>query len=258
MSRVPVSFDCAGVALLGTLDAAEGPWGLLIVSGGNEIRSGAWGGQSQLAARVAQAGYPVFRYDRRGVGDSAGANRGFRDSRDDIAAALNAFRAASPGIQRIVAFGNCDAASALALFGADLPVDALILANPWVVDGDHAESAQAPTALRRRYLDKMLRPAEWQRLLTGAVDLRKLASGVRQAVAPVTASALASEMRAGLANFAGPVTIVLAERDRTAQMFRASWTKGDDRIVGCGTASHSFSDAEAHEWLFERVIEALS
>ena len=88
--RKSLQFSCDADTLFGTLDAAPGESGLLIVSGGNEIRSGAWAGQAQLAARLAAAGHPVFRYDRRGVGDSSGANRGYRQSRADIAAALAA------------------------------------------------------------------------------------------------------------------------------------------------------------------------
>ena len=140
--RLPVEFVCEGDTLFGTLDAASGETGLLIVSGGNEIRAGAWAGQALLAARVAAAGHPVFRFDRRGVGDSAGVNRGYRESRADIAAALAAFRAATPTLRRIVAFGNCDAASALMLIGSELAIDALVLANPWTVAGED-DGAQA-------------------------------------------------------------------------------------------------------------------
>ena len=78
--RRPLEFICESDTLFATLDAAPGDTGLLIVSGGNEIRSGAWAGQAQLAARVAAAGKPVFRYDRRGVGDSGGVNRGYLES----------------------------------------------------------------------------------------------------------------------------------------------------------------------------------
>jgi hypothetical protein len=37
--RRMIDFDCAGDMLVGTLDEGEGTTGLLIVSGGNEIRS---------------------------------------------------------------------------------------------------------------------------------------------------------------------------------------------------------------------------
>ncbi|MDP3677029.1 MAG: hydrolase 1, exosortase A system-associated [Novosphingobium sp.] len=254
MRRV-VEFACEGETLLGTLDEASGDTGLLIASGGNEIRAGAWAGQALLAARLAAAGHPVFRFDRRGVGDSGGVNRGYRESRADIAVALAAFREAAPRLRRVVAFGNCDAASALMLIGGDLTIDALVLANPWTVEGED-DGAQAPAALRRRYAAKLSDPAEWKRLLGGGIDLRKLAVGLRRAVAPAPASALADRMRDGLGRFDGPVTILLAERDRTAQLFVAAW--GDDPRITClASASHSFADETAHDWLFERICDAL-
>jgi hypothetical protein len=38
MSRLHLTFSCEGVTLLGRLDAAEATTGLLMVSGGNELR----------------------------------------------------------------------------------------------------------------------------------------------------------------------------------------------------------------------------
>ncbi len=129
MTRRHLTFACEGETLVGTLDigAASGSSGLLLVSGGNELRSGAWNGQAQLAARLADAGFPVFRYDRRGVGDSEGENPTFRHSGPDIAAAAQAFRAAVPHVSRVVAFGNCDAATALMLFAHGMPLDGFVL-----------------------------------------------------------------------------------------------------------------------------------
>ena len=115
MTRRIVLFACQGAQLVGTLDAAEGSTGLLLVSGGNEVRSGAWGGQAQLAARLASEGFPVFRFDRRGIGDSEGENGGFRSSTPDLAAALATFKAECPQLTRVVGLGNCDAATALVL-----------------------------------------------------------------------------------------------------------------------------------------------
>ena len=256
MSRRPLSFVCDGDRLFATLDEASGETGLLIVGGGNEIRSGAWSGQAQLAQRIAAAGHPVLRFDRRGVCDSEGTNRGFRSSRDDIVAALAGFRQAVPALARVVAFGNCDAASALALFGRDLGFAALVLANPWVLDeGD--ESRQAPAALRERYREKLFNLAEWRRLFTGPVNMSKLADGFIQAGSRAERSTLTDEMEAGLAAFGGSVSILLANRDRTAQLFAVAWPPDDPRIARVDSASHSFSDAAARDWLFERLLAAL-
>ncbi|MGE2778108.1 hypothetical protein ACQHM9_27125, partial [Escherichia coli] len=84
-----------GESLVATLDEADGSTGLLIVSGGNEIRSGAHRGMAMLAHRLAAAGIPVFRYDRRGVGDSTGDNKGFLSAEPDLIAAVAAFRRAA-------------------------------------------------------------------------------------------------------------------------------------------------------------------
>jgi exosortase A-associated hydrolase 1 len=254
-ARRHVTFACEGETLAGTLDEAPGVTGLLIVSGGNEIRCGAFAGQALLAARIAAAGHPVFRFDRRGVGDSAGENRGFRDSAPDIAAALAAFRAQAPGIERIVALGNCDAASALMLAGG-AGCDALVLANPWTIE--HDDGAPPPDAIRARYAEKLRNPRELVRLATGKVSLRKLARGLGRAMRPAPPpSSLAQDMAAALDAFAGPVRILLADRDRTAQAFFAAWDAHDGRIERCPGASHAFVEPEARDWLAQRVLEAL-
>ncbi len=133
-----IEFPCRGDRLMGSLDEAPGRIGLLIVSGGNEIRAGAHRGMAILAQRVAAAGAPVFRFDRRGVGDSTGTNLGFANSAEDIAAAAATFTAEAPQLQRVVAFGNCDAATALALFHHVGGINALLLANPWVIEQSDA------------------------------------------------------------------------------------------------------------------------
>lgn len=258
MTRLHNGFDCEGLQLVGTLDAAAGTTGLLIVSGGNELRSGAWAGQAQLAARIAGAGHPVFRFDRRGIGDSEGHNAGFRGSLPDIAAAIKAFRQAAPQVIRIIAFGNCDAASALLLGAPELDVAGLVLANPWTIDGDETPEALPAAAVRRRYLQKLANPREIWRLLTGGVDLRKLAGGLRSvATVAVPKSPLVETMRERCVTVAMPLQILLATRDRTAQMFIEAWPKADDRILTIDSGSHSFSDEAASEWLFERLLAAL-
>jgi hypothetical protein len=53
------------------------------------------------------------------------------------------------------------------------------------------------------------------------------------------------------------VTILLAERDRTAQAFLANWDKADARIRQCPAASHSFVEPQARIWLLGQLLAAL-
>jgi exosortase A-associated hydrolase 1 len=255
MSRLHFTFACDDWKLAGTLDTAPGTSGLLIVSGGNEVRSGAFSGQAALAKRIARKGFPVFRFDRRGVGDSDGQNLGFRKSSKDIEAALWAFHAMAPQIDRVVGFGNCDAASALML-AKGAGCDALVLSNPWTIEGD--DTVPPPDAVRSRYAAKLKDPKEVARLLTGGVDLKKLARGLIQAGRRrATPSTLAGELNAGLSRFEGPVSILLAGADRTAQAFDASWDRADPRISRCAGASHAWVEPHAREFLDKALLAAL-
>ena len=256
MTRRHLTFACEGAELVGTLDDCAGEVGLLIVSGGNEIRSGAFSAAARLAAEIAAAGYPVFRFDRRGVGDSEGENAGFRASAPDIAAALTAFRKAAPQVHRVVALGNCDAASALMLTGG-AGCDGLVLTNPWTFESEHEAAPPPPQAIRARYAERLKNPREIWRLVSGGVDLRKLARGLFAAARPAPApTGLLEEMRAGLGGFAGEVRILLAGRDRTAQAFAAGWA-ADPRLRQRQGADHAFSVSDDSAWLRGEILAAL-
>lgn len=270
--RHQLNFSCEGAALAATLDDAEGSTGLLIVSGGNEIRSGAHRGMATLAQRVAAAGHPVFRFDRRGVGDSEGDNGGFESSGPDIAAAIAAFREESPQVSSIVAFGNCDAASAL-LLHQPLAIDAMVLANPWTYDvsGEEADEPELPptSAIRARYLARLKDPKSLLRLLKGEIDVRKLFRGLAalkrapQAPAP---DSLADRLDSIIGELRCPATILLATGDRTAQAFMNALepslahiesnpsTVRMERLV---SPSHSFAGSDA-DWLFGQILKRLA
>ena len=257
-----IRFACEGATLVGSLDDASGTTGLLIVSGGSEIRSGAHGGMASLARRIAARGLPVFRYDRRGVGDSDGEDPGFAASLPDMAAALAAFRGHCPRLDRVVAFGNCDAATAVALHHRALGIDALILANPWVVEA--GEEMPPPAAIRRRYRERLFSLAGWRRLLTLKVDFRKIFIGLRHA-SRAGVSELAVRVARALGASEAPLTIVLAEGDATAIAFEEAWkTSLFDRprthahVFRIPSRSHSFARAEDEERLYGAVLEALT
>jgi exosortase A-associated hydrolase 1 len=262
MRRV-VTFTCQGSTLFGTIDDAPGETGLLIVSGGNEIRIGAHRGMAKLAADIATAFHPVFRFDRRGIGDSEGENAGFRSSGPDIAASVAAFRSECPALTRIVAFGNCDAASTLLLHRVS-GIEALVLANPWVIES--SDDLPPPAAIRARYAERILDPGAWLALFSGAVNFRKLVGGLLRIVKPQAASSLARAVANGLIAFEGPTTIVLAKRDGTAIAFAAEWKKAHfahARIRPAVTmtcidsASHSFASDADYVALRAQILEAL-
>jgi len=259
VSRLHLSFACGSLTLAGTLDTAPGKTGLLIVSGGNDPRAGAFSGQARLANAIARSGFPVFRFDRRGVGDSEGENRGFRKSARDIASAREAFLALAPDVERVIAFGNCDAASALMLGGGE-GFAGLVLSNPWTLEEEPDEpTALPPSALRERYAQRLRNPREIGRLLSGGVNLKKLARGLIQASASEEKpkGGLAREMRAGLEDYEGSVSILLAGADRTAQIFAQNWSLGDKRVQRCEGAGHAFVEPNHRDWLEKRILEAL-
>ena len=254
--RELIAFDCAGETLLGTLDGGKGTTGLLIVSGGNEIRVGAHRGMAQLAQRLAARGIPVFRFDRRGIGDSTGDNRGWAESGPDIAAAAALFRERAPHLTRLIAFGNCDAATALVLFGGEAGIEGLILSNPWVIDD--GDDLPPVAAIRARYAERLRDPSERRRLLSGGVDLRKLMSGVRKVLTkpPKTPDSLADRVFGALPHDA---TVILAERDATARAFadEAARRHWPGAIVTIDTASHSYARAGDADALVEAIVAAL-
>lgn len=256
-----LNFLCEDESCAATLDTASGETGLLIVSGGNEIRVGAHGGMARLAGHLALRGIPTFRFDRRGVGDSSGENDGYTASAADIAAAATAFRAACPHVTRLIGLGNCDAATALALFHDEARLDALILTNPWAVESDSA--LPPPGAIRRHYARRLRDPAAWRAFRRGGIDLGKLAQGLSRAARPAPPQPLAMQLAAALAD-TPPARIILAERDMTAMAFADQWRKplfaaarARIDVATIPTASHGFAGHGDEDRLFAIILEAI-
>ncbi len=249
---------------MATLDEAGGTAGLFIVSGGNEIRIGAHRGMAKLAADIAAAGHPVFRFDRRGIGDSEGENGEFTSSAEDLASALNAFRVACPAMTKIVAFGNCDAASALVLHRPE-GLSALILGNIWVIEAQ--DDMPPPAAIKARYIERMKDPKAWLGLFTGAINIRKLLGGLFKIAKPTAPSSLPAVIADGLIKCTLPTHIILAKNDATALAFAEEWNKplfksaksnANIKFSELDSASHSFASAGDYAALKTAILDALN
>ncbi len=230
----PVLRSCDGEQLVGILSmpaAAESARdiGVLIVVGGPQVRCGSHRQFVQLARALASHGWPVLRFDVRGMGDSSGPLRSFEQLTPDIAAGVDALTAASPGLRGIVLWGLCDGASAGLLYlhdTRDARVAALCLVNPWV----RSEATLARTHVKHYYRDRLLQREFWTKLLSGRVGfgaLRGLASNLATAMrrSPLHATAPAARrpyqarMAAAWASFSGPILLALSGDDYTAKEF---------------------------------------
>lgn len=225
-TETALRFACAGEHLYGIVSAPQAPCthGVLIVVGGPQYRAGSHRQFTLLARALAAQGVAAMRFDYRGMGDSEGATRRFDDSSDDIRAAIDAFMQAQPGLEKVVLWGLCDAASAISLYaGSDARVAGLVLLNPWV----RTEQGLARATLRHYYRARLRDPAFWRGLLTGSL---KLGTAIRswlallrtaRTSAPSAAGpqALPDRMHAALSRHGGPILVILSGADLTAREF---------------------------------------
>jgi len=256
-----LTFPCQDGMLSGTLDEGHRAIGVLMVTGGSQTRIGSHRFSERLAKALADDGYSCFRFDRRGVGDSSGEDPGYRNSAADIAAAAATLRAEAPGAARLVGLGLCDGATALALHGADAELTDVILINPWLVEA--ASGEPPPAAIRSHYRRRLLSVSGWKKLLTGKVNLRKLASGMRKA-GSATDTSLAEEAARGLRRLGRPATLILATGDATATAAAAEVARPtfagliEGRPVEIDTDSHTFARPGDQEAVTAAVLRTLA
>lgn len=236
-TEIPVVFDCEGSRLVGMVHRPAQPRErglLIIVAGGPQYRGGLARIQVRLARRLAAAGVPVMRFDYRGLGDSEGQFRGFRQVEADIAAALQTFMAQVAGMREVALWGGCDASSASLINGWKFPqIKGLLLGNPWV----HSEETSDKVAVA--HFRQRLRDVDfWLKLLRGGYNpLPALGTLLRTLLKPVrrifgTGAAPAAEaarddvtlpfqarMRLGMARFRGDVLLVMSGRSLVSKEF---------------------------------------
>jgi exosortase A-associated hydrolase 1 len=173
--EIPVVFDCDSEPLVGIAAMPETPAdiGVLIVVGGPQYRVGSHRQFVQLARFLAGEGFASFRFDYRGMGDSAGKARTFEDVEADIHAAARAFRDIQPGMSSLVVFGLCDGGSAALMAAANIGnLAGLIIANPWVRRGESLNEA----VVRHYYWQRLFSMEFWRKVATGRFQLAPAAA----------------------------------------------------------------------------------
>jgi len=242
MNETAIGFDCGGTPLVGILHLGDRPSRrgvLFVVGGGPQYRAGGHRQLTLWSRFLVGQGHPVFRFDYRGMGDSHGEFRGFEDVDQDIRAAIDRFVAAVPGgLDEIVLWGECDAASAILFYAyRDPRVKGAVLLNPWV----HTEAGQAQVMLRFYYLNRLLQPSFWRKVVSGRfnpfVSVASLLKMFRQSRTANAGSArgaadglqaaiprdlpLPDRLLMGLQRFDGRVMLVLSGRDLIAREFES-------------------------------------
>lgn len=225
-----LTFRCGDDWLYGVLSmpATVPTKGVLIVVGGPQYRAGSHRQFTLLARSLAANGIAAMRFDYRGMGDSEGAQRGFDTVADDVRAAIDAFTKAVPGMQELLLWGLCDAASAIAMYAAsDARVGGVAMLNPWVRTSD----GLARATLKHYYRGRLLERDFWRKLLGGRFDLmgslKSMAKLARSAFRPgqpahagsSTPLPLPQRMLAGMQAFQGRVLVITSGADLTAREF---------------------------------------
>lgn len=222
-------FDCEGCPLAAVLTRPKSPrrTGVVIVVGGPQYRVGSHRQFALLARALAHEGYPVLRFDFRGMGDSDGAARDFREVSQDVAAAIECLQVQLPGVEQVALWGLCDGASAALLYldhSADSRVGGLCLLNPWV----RSEASLAKAQIKHYYLDRLRQKEFWRKLLRGQVALQAAAGlwGNLCAMGRSAPSAVGdrvkpfqSRMADAWRSYRGSILLLLSGKDYTAKEF---------------------------------------
>jgi uncharacterized protein len=229
-SERALTFGCGAESLMAIvhLPAVPANLGVVVVVGGPQYRAGSHRQFVLLSRAIAAAGFAVLRFDARGMGDSAGAARGFEDIGDDIAAAIDALQTHAPTVHQVVLWGLCDGASAALLYvdaTRDPRIAGVCALNPWA----RSDVSLARTHLKHYYGQRLWAPEFWAKLVRGQVGFaavrelsRKVASLASRAP-PADGGAeagFAQRMAGGCEALSrGGVLLMLSDNDYTAREF---------------------------------------
>lgn len=270
-----VTFRCGEEQLFGVIHAGTDTThtGVIIVVGGPQYRIGAHRQFLLLARAIAAAGFPVLRFDYRGMGDSSGEVRTFETIDDDIRAAVDLFLERTRTIRNVVLWGLCDGASAAVMYAAgDSRVRGLVLVNPWV----HTEGGEARARLRHYYWTRLTSKDFWRKALRFDIKLGNtlgsLIGYVCRAFRFRSATQVGTDhylqrMLDGARRFTGSIEVILSENDLIASEYRdllatnGAWrevmTRAGVKTIDLAGSNHTFSTREARAQVARHTLARL-
>lgn len=264
-----ITFDCCGDQLVGVLTLPEvvRRFGVVVVVGGPQYRAGSHRQFVQLSRSLASHDFAVLRFDYRGMGDSEGERRDFKDVDADIRSAVDALLSEVDGLEGVVLWGLCDGASALLLYCnriRDRRIVGASVANPWV----RSEASLARAHVKHYYWQRLREPAFWAKLLRGQIAGNALAefwskwrlararSGAQRA--PAADAPFQSQMASAWRS-SSALQLLLSGEDYTAKEFleytamQPEWRGLLERaqVTRCDFpgSDHTFSDGAGRERL---------
>ncbi len=279
---IPIVFPCEGDKLVGIVhrpSASEPKRGLvLVVAGGPQYRVGAHRQFVHLARKLARNGFPVLRFDLRGMGDSDGQHLGFERSEADIRSAIDLLTEIAPTVTEVVLFGECESASGSLFYGfQDARVKGLALVNPWV----RTNEGRARTYLKHYYIGRFFSRSFWRKVLRQEFDpIASASSFIRMAYAASRNSGSPSEeafdgfrfhalplpdrTALGFRRFSGPIFLLLSGKDYIAREFdeavssSSAWKgllrRSNVQRYDLEKADHTFSRREWREEASELLL----
>ena len=268
------TFGCHGEHLVGILSQPErsvSDLGVLIIVGGPQYRTGSHRQFVMLARSLARAGYPVLRFDVRGMGDSSGDLRNFAYLSDDIGMAIDQFLNHQSEVRRVVLWGLCDGASAALLYideRQDSRIYGVCLANPWV----RSDVTQARVQVKRYYFNRLTEIGFWRKLIKGQIAVQawlELRHNLRLAQRRYTSSIVGfqARMHRALVRHKGPVLLIQSGKDLTAAEFdefiqmHVEWAtilqRPEFARVDISDADHTFSESVSRQRCEQATIQWL-
>lgn len=217
-------------------DAADRP-ALLLLNTSVIHRVGANRMYVPMARRWAALGFPVFRIDLSGVGDSPKPgwqprqNMYSMEAVEDVRAAMD-FLSRSRGLRRFILIGLCSGAYMAFHTGlADRRVLAQVLLNPQTFEWKEGDSVDVGRRLEyksfRFYLRRAVQRETWARLLTGRVHWKE----ILEALGERALKSARSRIEQHVGQHIGPLVGMLTPQNKTLAGFKEILQRGTQMLL---------------------------